>query len=137
MIPVLLNIFGDNDDISPIIQSVITSADDDTDGGSPFADDLLFPDHNEPITSVADELSLRVYPNPTSSELNLSLSGFYNDSPVQARLYSMSGELLWESEFFSQTSINLQTLGKKAGVYILSVQAGGWIRTEKVVYNPW
>ena len=106
-------------------------------GGSPFADDLLFPDHNEPITSVADELSLRVYPNPTSSELNLSLSGFYNDSPVQARLYSMSGELLWESEFFSQTSINLQTLGIKAGVYILSVQAGGWIRTEKVVYNPW
>jgi len=104
--------------------------------GSPFADDVLFPELTEPTAAGSDDYSLRIYPNPTRGELNVEVAAGYYDMPFQARLYTLNGELIYESEFYNITSITCQSLNIKAGIFILSVQSGNWIQIEKIVFNP-
>ena len=106
------------------------------DGGSPFADDLLFPQLDDPETTDGIMFSFRVYPNPTHGELTLEVATELYDRPVYARLYTLSGELVYESAFHNKTSFNFQAIKMRPGIYILSVRSGDWIRNEKVVFNP-
>ena len=105
-------------------------------GGSPFSDDVLFPQFIEQETASADEYSLRIYPNPTHSILNIEVTSLNIDNPIQARLYTLNGELIYETEFFNTASISCQSIHMSSGLYILSVRSGNWIKMEKIVFNP-
>ena len=106
------------------------------DGGSPFADDVLFPQFIETETTGLNEYSLKIFPNPTQGTFIIEVTSQDMSLPVQARLYSLNGELIYESEFFNSASISLINSRARAGIYILTVRSGNWIQTEKIIFNP-
>ncbi|MEM9820292.1 MAG: T9SS type A sorting domain-containing protein [Bacteroidota bacterium] len=81
-----------------------------------------------PTTNVENltSLEMKVYPNPTSSELFIELPV---GEPAKASLYSMDGVLIMEQEL---REINILDLSDSilSGIYLLTVVSGQgrWIR---------
>ncbi|MDT0558732.1 T9SS type A sorting domain-containing protein [Ichthyenterobacterium sp. W332] len=84
------------------------------------------------------EFDYRIFPNPTSDILNISLTGLYNTSKMY--LYDVSGKMLVSSEmeetlysdpFIKQ--LNLSNLN--SGMYILKIEYDGKEIIDKVIIN--
>ena len=74
--------------------------------------------------------NMRIYPNPTSAEVNLIFAAELEN--VNIEVLSLRGELLYSTHFYStnQTTIDIDFL--PAGVYMIRVQSGTDVATERI-----
>lgn len=75
-----------------------------------------------------------VYPNPTSGILNIDLSELTGTRSTNLYIYDVSGKLVYQKKIIinglEKTEINIS--GLKAGVYILRVDANGFLGGVKI-----
>jgi len=83
------------------------------------------------------ESELRVFPNPTQGEFEISLY-VEETSKLNIRLYSSSGQLVFEDskpEYSGPYANKIDLGGNSVGLYFLSVVVGDKTKVEKVLYN--
>ena len=66
-------------------------------------------------------IALNLYPNPTSDLLNVELGGIDTKDYTTVKLFNMNLQLVLQSEFSQQTSLNISHLN--AGTYLLSIES--------------
>jgi hypothetical protein len=81
---------------------------------------------------VAGELGLRLYPNPTVSELNLRLSDIDLSDEVSYRISDLTGKLVMEG-VAQNRKVNVESL--VAGVYIINLKVDGKTQSSKFIKN--
>ena len=108
--------------------------------GSPMADD-----ENSIVTGInslviKDNLYISVYPNPTSSSINIDFS-ITNDEKVEIGLYDLNGRLLQImvseqlpsgdfSKYFSLENLNLNS-----GIYLITLRTVNNLAIRKLIYQ--
>ena len=85
------------------------------------------------VSETALKQSLVLYPNPTNNLINIQFT-----EPTQlenAMLYDLSGKVVLEQSFAQvlDSQYTLNTEGLAAGVYTLSLQGVGFVKTQQVV----
>ena len=78
----------------------------------------------------AGNLTVILYPNPVSEQLNIRVSG--NSGPVQVRLYSAQGSVIREYEMENPTDW-IQVIGLTSGLYFVHVTDGIQNSLNKVI----
>ncbi|MDF1675660.1 MAG: T9SS type A sorting domain-containing protein [Vicingaceae bacterium] len=91
-------------------------------------DGFLFDDINVESTIVSniseqDEVKVKVFPNPTTDFVNISLSKSNNNYSYQ--LYSIDGQLIEENNSINENSIKLNLSDYNAGVYFVNLYSNG------------
>ncbi len=81
---------------------------------------------------VAGELGLRLYPNPTVSELNLRLSEIDLSDEVSYRISDLTGKLVMEG-VAQNRKVNVENL--VSGVYIINLKVDGKTQSSKFIKN--
>lgn len=81
---------------------------------------------------VAGELGLRLYPNPTVSELNLRLSDGDLSDEISYRISDITGKLVMEG-IAQNRKVNVESL--VAGVYIINLKVDGKTQSSKFIKN--
>ncbi len=73
--------------------------------------------------SIEDNLmdSLKVYPNPTSGNLNVALNGVYQT--VEAQLVSITGKVVGQYQFSNTNEFQIELNQFNSGVYFLNLKA--------------
>lgn len=105
-------------------------------GGSPFEDDVLLSIEGEPIADITQGPWFKVYPNPTSGQVNIQVNGSYFEETLDVMLYSMSGSIVYSTQINGDYAFDLNSFNIDAGIYILSLRSSGGIETHKLIYNP-
>lgn len=67
--------------------------------------------------------SIRIYPNPTTSELNIKLSNG-NDLPNSYRIYNMLGQLVTEKTIENNLDLTINTSAMSNGMYFIQIAKG-------------
>ncbi|WP_223034610.1 M43 family zinc metalloprotease [Hanstruepera marina] len=67
--------------------------------------------------------SIRIYPNPTTSELNIKLSNT-NDLPNGYKIYNMLGQLVTEKTIDSNLDLIINTSAMSNGMYFIKIAKG-------------
>ena len=76
---------------------------------------------------VPEDISIDIFPNPSSSRVNVVMDGFF-----ECKILNESGKLVYHSSGFE--SIQMQTIGWGSGVYFIEVENKNGIRkTQKLV----
>lgn len=100
-------------------------------GGSPFADEP-FPAINQPKRIEGAELL--IYPNPVKDIMNIVLKTGLNATEMNVEIYSITGQPLYRETHCLETSINLQELNFKPGIYIVKVTCNEFLGSYRLVY---
>ncbi|MBK9330427.1 MAG: T9SS type A sorting domain-containing protein [Sphingobacteriales bacterium] len=85
------------------------------------------------ITAQLD-VSINVFPNPTSDKLQIQLSKHYN-SNLHLNLYDINGQLIWYSKMGNDVEMqNIDVSKLASGTYILQLtdETKGLINTYKI-----
>ena len=83
------------------------------------------------IEEIAENVTLKVYPNPTKGLLKISISGL-GENNATVTVYSNIGSLIYSGQIDSTlTEIDLHN--QPAGIYILRVLAGQDFREWKII----
>ena len=83
-----------------------------------------------------ESLTLRVHPNPASSEVTLDLSGFARESAVQVKMSDMTGKLFVSQQVQLPEGDKKVTLGVShlpQGLFFVTVQGSKKTKTAKLV----
>ena len=75
---------------------------------------------------------VRIYPNPTSSVLNIDLTGMRSSAPVSATLTNLAGQQIWNGELNTQAQNQLSVDGQPAGLYLLHLVQDGKHLVQKI-----
>ncbi|MCK5692426.1 MAG: CotH kinase family protein [Bacteroidales bacterium] len=100
--------------------------------GSPFADDN-FPVGEDPVDAL--EALIRIYPNPTSGTIYIELPESEHDQEAMIILYGINGNLLYQETVHGSSTVSLEELKLSSGLYIVRIQTGLLIHTEKIIYR--
>jgi hypothetical protein len=90
------------------------------------------------VTSVASQLSgldFRIFPNPTSGNLNLGISG-ENKEPISLEVKDLLGKGLFYKTFNRKEDsekVNLETAGLSPGIYFLNIRMKSGQKTIRFV----
>lgn len=111
------------------------------DGGSLFLSIPIVGDVREgKLNFIAEKSTMRVYPNPTTDVVNISLTDHVGSSTVRVEVYSLNTSDMLYSEKIQQKNVstmkvNLSSLPK--GIYILKVykEEGTKAITRKLIKN--
>ena len=87
----------------------------------------------KPLTPLAEELSLKVYPNPFDDEINIQISGTGDYEKASVHIYNIAGKLVYNEVYGKQHSITIQDLHLKPGCYFITVQLDDWTKTEQLI----
>ncbi len=81
------------------------------------------------------ELSMQVYPNPTSDLVMVQMNG---ESGYRSTLkvYDMHGTLHYQEQFDSYTELSMSALNMSYGVYLVEVVSPAGRLVRKVIYAP-
>ena len=107
--------------------------------GSPMIDDEASVITNTPVFATKS-FNLEVYPNPTSSSVNIDFS-LENDEKVEIGLYDMNGRLLstlvneFLPEGYHNQSIQLNNMNLKTGIYLIVFKTNDNLVTKKLIYQ--
>lgn len=98
--------------------------------GNPFSDTTKI------ILEIPGEITdnFLVYPNPTSDYLIIK-SEEQRISQSQLTIYSILGKLIYRENFNGETEVHLDRMDVSPGIYIVVVQSGSSIRTEKIIFR--
>lgn len=83
-----------------------------------------------PVRLASNEVSIRVYPNPTRGKLNIAEIADYD----RVRIFDATGRLVQVhalTEGQNQVSLNLSDLA--AGVYFLRIESADKVKTERII----
>jgi hypothetical protein len=82
--------------------------------------------------NVKDNISLKVFPNPTSDLINITLSKNLNDK-AEITIYNQAGQNVYNKikQFDSQISIDMSAVSD--GIYFCKVKSGSFEKTQKVI----
>ncbi len=100
-------------------------------GGSPFADDK-YPSSDK---TTPQTQRLRLYPNPTSDWLHITLSEKDRGSQAEFELYGIKGNLVHRVHILGSTSLDLRALNLTPGIYIARVRTASQVHTEKIIFR--
>jgi hypothetical protein len=108
--------------------------------GSPMDDDLGSV-NGTTVVSTANRFEFRIYPNPSSSEINIE---FMLDEPekIEIGLFDINGRLIrilaneHLSAGYRNQTVSLTSLNLKPGIYLIYVQTENEVSTQKIIYNP-
>jgi ELWxxDGT repeat protein len=84
---------------------------------------------NEPLT---DDFNLKIFPNPTQNELNLTFEGKGKEL-FQLSIYDLTGKLLLNQDVNSNTTNTISTQNLNAGMYFIRLSNGEKQSILKVV----
>lgn len=86
---------------------------------------------NSRVQAPAPTYSFSLFPNPTDGQLNITTD--LDESNMQIKIYSTSGQLLQTDAFFTGTnSVNVSSLA--AGTYVINITSDkGFLHTEQFV----
>ena len=79
---------------------------------------------------IKNEIS--IYPNPVSNQLTIKLPSVYNENLIQVELYNSIGQLVL-SKSYTETTIEFSVSSFPKGLYILKIQNGEEMKTEKII----
>ncbi|MBN2523287.1 MAG: CotH kinase family protein [Bacteroidales bacterium] len=98
--------------------------------GNPFSDTATI------ILEIHEEITgnFKVYPNPTSDYLIIK-SEDQGTSQSQLIIYSIMGRLIYRENFYGETEINFARMSVQPGIYIVVIQNGRTVKTEKIIYQ--
>jgi hypothetical protein len=83
---------------------------------------------------AGSSLSLfRIYPNPTSGNFTLELSGDVESHPSTVEIYSMSGVKLVTREITGMRKIDFSVSNMLPGIYFIHVLSGNNSGTSKLI----
>jgi hypothetical protein len=93
------------------------------------------------VVSTANRFEFRIYPNPSSSEINIE---FMLDEPekIEIGLFDINGRLIrilaneHLSAGYRNQTVSLTSLNLKPGIYLIYVQTENEVSTQKIIYNP-
>jgi hypothetical protein len=108
--------------------------------GSPMDDDLGSVTGTT-VVSTANRFEFRIYPNPSSSEINIE---FMLDEPekIEIGLFDINARLIrilaneHLSAGYRNQTVSLTSLNLKPGIYLIYVQTENEVSTQKIIYNP-
>jgi hypothetical protein len=90
--------------------------------------------------SVEEAASFVLYPNPAANELTIAFGQENRASEAEIRILSLDGKLLYRAVHNiegSTVNLQLQSLQLAAGMYLISVNDGAAVRTERFMkVNP-
>ncbi len=75
----------------------------------------------------------KIYPNPASTQISISIGKDRQPQKVIARLYTVAGRMLLDVESIGQNAVQLDLSNFSAGVYILSIISPAEKRTVRVI----
>ncbi len=96
----------------------------------------VFTDTTLGVNNIINNHNLSIFPNPTTGQVNITLSENSNNEPVSIKVWDMIGQtIISETETLTGTKINLQLdLSSFAqGVYLLQVKQGNWSANTPIV----
>ena len=73
-----------------------------------------------------------IYPNPVTNKLTIKLPSVYTKNSTQVELYNSIGQLVL-SKSYTETNIELPVSSYPKGLYILKIQNGKEMKTEKII----
>ena len=83
------------------------------------------------LKSIAEELNIRIYPNPTNSNLTLNINKISNGMIL--RIYNVFGQLVREKEILKQMEL-VNTSELSSGVYVIRIFShGDLVKQEKLI----
>jgi hypothetical protein len=87
-----------------------------------------------PQPSMQESSFFKVYPNPTTGNLTLEISGNVPASAtVRIEIYSMQGERLLHEQYSGERKHELSLNGRPAGIYFIRVLSGGTSGSVKII----
>jgi hypothetical protein len=101
--------------------------------GSPFRDD----DGQSDVDSfeMLSESNLRVYPNPASDYITISVSDESNSKELGVSIYTINGSLIYQSEIANKATIDLKALDLQSGMYFIQVETNKSVETAKLIFT--
>ena len=78
------------------------------------------------------QVEMKIYPNPATEKITLSISNMENLQTGTLQLYSMNGQLL-QTRLLSEAEVDISLVGLSKGTYILKVQINDIIEEWKIV----
>lgn len=85
-------------------------------------DNLVFEDFYESIPEIENDNLIKIYPNPTNS--NLFIESNTNAQNAIIQIYNSTGKLLYENYSFNEEYINTKALNLAKGIYFLKYSDG-------------
>jgi hypothetical protein len=82
---------------------------------------------------VAGKTNLKVYPNPTSGNFRVELSGERQIEPVRIEIFGIRGDKVLSEEIFGEMAHEFSLSGYPAGIYFIKVVAGEQLLNAKLV----
>jgi len=86
----------------------------------------------EVYSEMLSDITLKIYPNPTTGLLKVELSNLPENQMATIWLYAMSGQLIRRVNNVSHTT-NLDISGQPAGVYVMKITAGEFQTEWKII----
>lgn len=87
------------------------------------------------IQTIPFAHNIKVFPNPTSKFITISVNNEFNNQKRKVLIYNMTGKLVHKSDFINNANIELNNL--KNGIYILQLTAKNKtdIYTQKIIIS--
>ena len=92
----------------------------------------FIPDRGKIRTETNLRTQLVIYPNPVSHQLTIKLPSSYSENATQIELYNSIGQLVL-SKYYIKTTIELPVSSFSKGLYVLKIQNGNEMKTEKII----
>ncbi|UCH14928.1 MAG: CotH kinase family protein [Bacteroidales bacterium] len=101
--------------------------------GSAFKDDDGLTDIF--VTEIITDSEIKVYPNPTSDHVVISLDSPEEYQQLDIRLYNTNGMLVYQSVEENNAIVNLNNLGLSHGIYFIRIETDNVIETAKIIFS--
>jgi hypothetical protein len=101
--------------------------------GSPFHDDDITLDFNTSVT--LNNQDLRIYPNPASEYIKISLKGINESQRIDIKIYKVNGSLVYQSDIVNNEMLNLNNLNIEYGLYFIKIESDNLVETSKFIYS--
>ncbi|MCX6267716.1 MAG: carboxypeptidase regulatory-like domain-containing protein [Bacteroidetes bacterium] len=82
---------------------------------------------------VGEKSFFTIYPNPTSGEFSLQLTGIDASAELQMEIYGMQGDRIQHEALKGQQTYHLSLAGKPLGIYFIRVVSGNRAGTGKII----
>jgi hypothetical protein len=101
--------------------------------GSPFKDDDGLSDIYTP--DIITRGSLKVYPNPATDYIVISVNSLEEYQLLDIKIYSMNGILVYQAAEENNATVDLKNLGLSQGIYFIRVETDDFVETAKILFS--
>jgi hypothetical protein len=95
-------------------------------------EDSLQVTSNECFVEKVAQVEMKIYPNPATEKIMLTISNMDNFQTGILQLYSLSGQLL-QTRLLSEAKVEISLAGLPKGAYILKVQINDTVEDWKII----